>query len=318
MNKNIIVINDTRRASNHVGCELVMNAIIEACRQRNYSIELLVKHPEKEKERFYQALDRCSTVIVNGEGSIHHDQPVAIEIFRLCLRAKMMGKHIHLINSVWQNNLILNAHAGVFSSIYVRESESMAELEKAGIKSQVVGDLTLATPINTKRIESEQNVKTIYIDSWHDHISYALKSLAKRDHKPFYIMSRHKRQNLKNVLINITQKNNYLTLNTLKQMDKRGICITGRFHGATISALNSVPFVLISSNSHKTLGLVKDMFPNHWKNIYIDHQKYSHEAVNTAASYVKSHYTSLKRDTEFYVDHQKRKIDQMFNQILPN
>ena len=49
------------------------------------------------------AFDEAELILINGEGTMHHDRPLAIQYLELLREAKRRGKKTALINTVWQS-----------------------------------------------------------------------------------------------------------------------------------------------------------------------------------------------------------------------
>lgn len=89
------------------------------------------------------AIEAADAVIVNGEGSIHHNGPIAADLACLAPYSRSLGKPCYLINSLVQaNGPAIMADLSAFSSIWTRDRRSADELRKHGIASEVCCDLS--------------------------------------------------------------------------------------------------------------------------------------------------------------------------------
>ena len=98
-------------------------------------------HTDEQLQRDIRAADIC---LVNGEGTMHDDAPLALRYGALARYCREHGVPCFLINSVWQNNVRLNADAPLFTRIFVRDVLSQAALAEIGLSAEVVPDLTLS------------------------------------------------------------------------------------------------------------------------------------------------------------------------------
>lgn len=87
-------------------------------------------------------------VIVNGEGSIHHDSKAARRISALAPRLAAKGVPAYLVNATIEGCSADVLHGlGAYRACFVRDSASQAELALAGLHSEVVADLVLTAAI---------------------------------------------------------------------------------------------------------------------------------------------------------------------------
>ncbi|WP_092368683.1 polysaccharide pyruvyl transferase family protein [Phytopseudomonas seleniipraecipitans] len=140
-----LLFNDTSSEGHH-GCHLVMQQIYTLAEQAG--MEILRACPmhhdwqtDEQLQRDIRAADIC---LVNGEGTMHDDAPLALRYGALARYCREHGVPCFLINSVWQNNVRLNADAPLFTRIFVRDVLSQAALGEIGVSAEVVPDLTLS------------------------------------------------------------------------------------------------------------------------------------------------------------------------------
>src|SRR5581483_4168623 len=88
--------------------------------------------------------DRFDLVIVNGEGSVHHNSRSAVRIAALASDLAARGRPAYLVNtSVEANSCPVLAGLSTFRLRFVRDSQTQRLLAKAGLSSHLVHDLTL-------------------------------------------------------------------------------------------------------------------------------------------------------------------------------
>src|SRR5690606_39820535 len=141
---NIFILNDTRTDRHH-GCEIVMRNLIRGLTERGGNIVgTLGWNCTLEKNRkLAKAAQSADTIIINGEGTIHHDQPYARYLLKTGCELAQQGKAVYLINSTWQENSAeLVDLARPFKGIWVRDRASAYELAEQGITANIAPDLT--------------------------------------------------------------------------------------------------------------------------------------------------------------------------------
>lgn len=88
-------------------------------------------------------IPRCDLVIINGEGTMHHDRPGAIALTKAGPFAHHMGAPVVLINTVWEDNVRANKLLPCCSLVFARESHSVMAILKSGFYAGIVPDLVL-------------------------------------------------------------------------------------------------------------------------------------------------------------------------------
>ena len=103
-----ILLNDAR-SEEHLGCKLVVKNILEQCDHVGIDVVDTVAHSAEDDE--WIARNRAEDydlLLINGEGTMHHDRPKAVSLMRSAVAASQRGKTVALINTVWQQNRLLN------------------------------------------------------------------------------------------------------------------------------------------------------------------------------------------------------------------
>lgn len=140
-----VVVNDTR-VDRHHGCWRVMRTLLD--RAREAGIEVIATAPAHADWRsdaaFLKGFDAARLVIVNGEGTIHHDRPAGERLLDVAAAANDRGVPAALINLSWQDNgpRLAGKLAG-FALISAREQRSADAIIAAGAGCRVVPDLSL-------------------------------------------------------------------------------------------------------------------------------------------------------------------------------
>ena len=140
-----VILNDTRVDLHH-GCTTVLETIDTLAARAG--IRIIARSPAHTDWRanttVTSAIERADLVIVNGEGTVHHNRPAGKKLLEVGAYAKANKTKAALINSTWQANDAASLRAaGDFDIISVRESASHKELSAHGIEARRIPDLAL-------------------------------------------------------------------------------------------------------------------------------------------------------------------------------
>lgn len=257
--KKCIILNDTRRNKNHLGCKEVMLNIEFLCAKNDIGIIASYQKTDAYNEpSFSQNLDMADMVIINGEGTMHHDQLEAVQLIKAAEMAKRRNLKIYLINSVWQDNFLLNKHLDLFDKIYVRESFSLNQVNDAGYQAKVVPDLSifLREPIQPP---AEKTLQKIVFDSVSWRKTKFLAKLARKTGARFHTMGDYspvKKLKIFSILFRAPITKIKASEKSIRASE---LVISGRFHALCLSIKNLTPCICIASNTHKTEGVIKDI-----------------------------------------------------------
>jgi len=143
--QSVLVVNDTR-VDQHHGCYAVMEAITTLLRRNRMNPELFwPAHVEwRGDAEFEETISKVDLVLINGEGTIHHDRPTGRRLLELGARARAEGVPVALINVGWvANGPELVALLRNFDLIAARDSRSAERMRVGGANVRVVPDLSL-------------------------------------------------------------------------------------------------------------------------------------------------------------------------------
>ncbi len=330
-----ILLNDTSNELHH-GCDLVIKNLYKLLKIREikviYSLPCGINW--KENKSFYKYFNLTDIVIVNGEGTIHHDQPTGHNLLKVGEFCKKRNKKVFLINATYQNNSeYIQKYLKFFDLISVREIFSYNELKKFKINSYMVADLSFYSDHNL--IKTDKLNKKIYSDSINLNITNQLYEYYKNDLNYEYlpILKRIKYNKLnfydflrflkykfilmlfkikKNKRLNFYNSRYYGVENNEEYINKilnSEFVVTGRFHTVCICILTKTPFIAFSSNSHKIESLVKTIdinsirvvdFSNFFKN-----------------NYKLENYSKLELEKiDNFIKETKKNINKLFDKIL--
>lgn len=345
MNKllTVVVLNDTRFEYHH-GCSRVMNAIDYYLKEKTQEITYFpVGKNWQKNESIKQKIITADLVIVNGEGTIHHNSVLGLSLVKVARFAASYGVKSFLINSTYQENAeTYKKYLSYFDKIFVRESYSQKELSELGIESAIVPDLTFSfVPNHSETKGSERILITCSVNkdvtdsllATFEHNQGATFSSIFNDNEVeevqravslFHRVSQILKNNSLNAIVNklfnkISNFDNnsqveWFTQNTHTDysdyLESAKLVVCGRFHAMTMCINHKVPFLAIESNSHKVSGTLAD--------IGLDREKYLVKADQITWGQLQSFDISEEDQDKMlkYSTQAKASIADMFNEIL--
>ena len=164
MIKRAILINDTSNEQ-HIGCNAVIKNIISECKKNNIDIIQTFSRDNilaLEKDKWYKK--NIDLVIINGEGTFHHNPKLAEKLGPILPLFKPDSK-IALINSAWlRMNKITGGNILKCSDmVAVREQISHSEVLEDYPQAIKVPDAIFLTQFQKAQIGYGDSVKHIYI-----------------------------------------------------------------------------------------------------------------------------------------------------------
>lgn len=158
----VVIYNDTRERSRiHFGCQLVMESFLYQLNRVGIEVIGTLNIEDVRKGNIsYRLLDRADLVIVNGEGSLHHDRRNDL--------VSIADKYPSvLVNSLFQENKKIDAEAlSKFKDIRVRESFSLAEVNRLGVaNAKVMPDVIFTAPL-LKESRRYKPINSIVVDHY--------------------------------------------------------------------------------------------------------------------------------------------------------
>ena len=156
----VVLFNDT--SAYHKGCKKVVEYIHNDIKSCGY--ELVASIPSKDTARGYNSflvdklINNADLVIINGEGTMHHDQESARHLLNIIKHSYNKGKQVMLINSLWQSMSITSSDIDCLKNIYicVREERSQKALLEHGIHADVSLDLSYFDPVPKETKEKQK------------------------------------------------------------------------------------------------------------------------------------------------------------------
>ena len=177
------------------------------------------------------AFDEAELILINGEGTMHHDRPLAIQYLELLREAKRRGKKTALINTVWQSMTLDKELIEVLKDTYisVREVLSQQELQKSGIDADIHLDLSYF--VDVPEIPQLQYPREYVVG----------KFFSQSDYRPKGINSVDIFKQDWNTIVNILRGTDWF--------------ITGRHHEMYAACKARCPFATLAGNTWKNQGL---------------------------------------------------------------
>ncbi len=211
----------------HCGCQAVMETLKEQSQKKNWKIA-----------RCYQ---KYNILIVNGEGSMHHNSNHFVNKMQILQKAVDFGIPAYLVNTVWEENT--NEYDSVLkrlAGISTREILSQKELEnKHGIQSKYTIDASFFANIDTKSDFTNYNGQPVKTDFYDPYTSKWTTLSDNFVNVPYISMTKNSWSSF------------VLSLKTSKYL------ITGRHHAVYAACKARIPFAASESNTHKISGLIK-------------------------------------------------------------
>lgn len=338
---NIFILNDTRTDRHH-GCEIVMQNLIRGLSERGTRVigtlgwsRILEKNP-----RLASMANKADAIIINGEGTIHHDQPYARYLLETGSALAQQGKAVYLVNSTWQENspqlveLIKN-----FKGVWVRDQASAKELAEHGVHAGVAPDLTFFSAYEDIRLPDASRSAIIVSDSVFAELSKTLSVLAKlKNWKYLPVIKRpnpretakQRERWVKSYLYAIAEK---VTLGAFKprqyyidirhcitdtalyieELRKSQVIISARYHVCCLAIQNRIPFLFLTSNTRKIENLLSDIGISHITRGITTQDllgKDSQDIIKAA-----SHSTQDKQNIAHFLTKARTQLNTMFDHI---
>lgn len=280
-----LVLNDTSHMHHH-GCRRVIENLRRGLQRHGFTIGgswhglSYLDDP-----RFAEALQTADALIVNGEGTIHHDRRAAKVLVDSARLADSAGCPAFLINTTWMANSAELARATRrFRMVCVRESLSLRALQAQGAAAEIVPDLTFYSGSREPR---QPNGRIAVTDSTRQAINRQLYRFSAEHSQCDYLpvlapfravpqMPKRRRKIARHAayaamgrmpILNRAVPVHYRALkfarpdteSYLDALAGRSGVITGRFHSLCFALQTATPFLAVGSNSHKIESLLSDI-----------------------------------------------------------
>lgn len=283
-----LVLNDTR-VDRHHGCTRVMQALDCLLSRNNCRvIGRVPAHADWRSHPHFLAMKNdVRLVVINGEGTLHHDRPAGRRLLEIGVWAKAQGIPAVLVNAGWEaNGAEMSSMLGAFELVAVRDQRSEAELREAGVQCTVVPDLSLYVSHDES---SRVRAGLAFIDSVDRRTTVRLDR-ARRGMRaewlPIQSRPRHAGEGWRflregvskadllqpGVGFGMLRARNAMRaarVGTPKEfldgMATRRLIVSGRFHACALALVSATPFVAVPSNTAKIAALVEDAGLRSWR-----------------------------------------------------
>ena len=273
--RKVVIVNDTRYNYHH-GCTQVMENLINLLINKNFNVVDTCSNGFSwhKNEQLVKNMKKSDLIVVNGEGTIHHNQEAGLQLLKISRFAKERNIKSVLINSTFEGNDSSSyTYLKDFDLISVRESLSQKELDKINIKSLLVPDLSFLSSSDILNIDNKSNIG--FTDSVDLEITKTIykKILNINNYLFMPILTYHKYKlifHIRNFLFKISGrefKNSYEyrffgvynTYKYKKNISNLRLLVTARYHALCFALQLNIPFLAIESNTFKIQGLLKDI-----------------------------------------------------------
>lgn len=228
----IYLMNDTSR-DRHAGCRAVMESI----RNELKHCSIIKTHHVGEFCIDRAAMEEADWVLVNGEGTIHHNVPKA-EFLMLGLKvAQDLGKRTALVNALYQQNVCV--YRDVLAKLdyfTVRETCSASAARKHRGKPLIRLDSAADRKLSRTGTPIRGKSEVLFGSTHPEAPTHGLL----RDVAPESFVDMHSGE----------------FWDIVATLREAHVYVTGQHHGIYAAALARCPFVALEGNSHKISGLM--------------------------------------------------------------
>jgi polysaccharide pyruvyl transferase WcaK-like protein len=236
-------------------------------------------------QNFMRALDNARLVIVNGEGTIHHDRPAGRQLLRIGRCAKERGIPAAMINTGWEENgTEFYELLKEFTLIAARDSKSARQIRQGGLPCSIVPDLSLygrcdrAPSSRSGGVvfsDSVDRFKAIDLERCRRAIGGKTLSIIYPRAEPLgYLKFIREGFAIRDaltpkILLDIIRVRHKLWQSDIapfmESLSSAELLVSGRFHACTLALATGTPFVAIPSNTGKIASLIADAGLETWR-----------------------------------------------------
>lgn len=293
-NKKVLVLNDTR-VDNHIGCQAVMSAITSMLLR--YDLEPSMFWPAHKNwhgdAKFKETFAKSDLIIINGEGTIHHDRPAGRRLLEIGALARAERVPVALINVGWEANgpefvSLLND----FDLISARDSRSAEHMRAGGVNVRVVPDLSLwfarsqgiRPSKSAKRVgigvtDNVDRFKSLALNSMRSSIRGQLVSIVHGAPGPIGwvrflrggvalsedLQHPSRLAALLRLRHNLWRQGSTDTQQFIAHLAAFKLLVSGRFHACTLALAAGTPVISQASNTDKIAALFHDAGLDSWR-----------------------------------------------------
>jgi len=181
-------------------------------------------------------------LVVNGEGSMHHEAPNHCTKMAAIAEALNAGKRVLLVNTVWQaNSNVHDERLRQINAITVREVMSYNELQaRHGIESRIHLDASYWAHVDETARFTDRQGATVMTDFYSYEFGHFVRTVGGPFRKyPYLDMSRGSWSSL------------------VRELRSVSLLVTGRHHAVYAACRARTPFVALKGNTHKIEGMIR-------------------------------------------------------------
>ena len=274
-----VLLNDTVHDRHH-GCTLVGRTIDNLAAANGIQIigRSPVHHDWRSDQQLLKAMETADLILINAEGTIHHDRPAGRLLLEAGAWAKQRDIPSALINMTWEKNSAQSAELlKAFSLVAVREGASYLELVALGHSPFQAPDLALYSAPAEPQPRSGIGVTDSVLPSVSAGLEALRQRLSGRHVSILYgrtgprewaravrrfggLASLSPSQNLRATTAAICERRSQ-TSSADEFVNKVSGCrllITGRFHAVIVALATQTPVLAVASNTHKIEATLRD------------------------------------------------------------
>ncbi len=278
------LVNDTRCDNHHGGLTVVKNLQL-GLERRGWTCTgtLPVSATVRQLHRHRRQIEESRLVIVNGEGSLHHDSRNAGRLFEICAALQSV-RPLALVNALWQDNDLARWKPLLarFVAIYTRDRRSQAQLQAGGIAADYAPDLTFYEyPRFSEQPRAQFGCTDSVLKTWTEKVLQLCREDDEFTYLPLFTGQLQFRRGMRDWekavkyavypwlwrSCGIPVPPRYRALDCAigeteaflcRLASCRAVC-AARYHALCFALQQNVPFVAVTSNSHKSEALLEEV-----------------------------------------------------------
>lgn len=279
------LVNDTRYDNHHGGLTVVRNLHLGLAR-RGWTCtgSLPVSATAGQLRRHRRELAAAQLIVVNGEGSLHHDGRNAGRLYDVCAALLEEARPIALINAVWQDNDPARWKPLLerLAAISVRDRRSQDQLRAMGVAAECAPDLTFYDyPRFTAPPRARYGCTDSVLKSWTEKVLRLCAQDREIEFLTLFAKELRYRRGFRDwdkavkyrlyprlwTAFGLPVPPRYRSLpfadaETAAFLGRlascRAVCVA-RYHALCFALQQNVPFVAVASNSHKSEALLEEV-----------------------------------------------------------
>lgn len=180
-------------------------------------------------------------LVVNGEGSMHHDSVTCRKKLCEIQSALESGKQVYVTNTVWQANAPEAADIlKQCDRVTVREVLSAEELSRHGVQCDVALDQSFFLPIDETASVADFSGEPVLTDFFSPDLGTFAKVTTQWTWAVPYV-----------------QMHEWSWSSLVRSLRSANVLLTGRHHAVYAACRARIPFLALKGNTHKIEGLIE-------------------------------------------------------------